>query len=200
MEPRKSDTTRQLESAYELLVAGHHQEAIIYLDEVLFVDTDNVWALATKGQALRQLSRFDESAVYYEQALRVSREYRETEGILPPVIFSDSQILQELGTVYWLRSRTSGDKTLLTKATEATQQSLQLQPRNSDAWHTLGICKWELGRRSEGLAAIEKSIECNPNRVEAYITLFHYQIYSWQLRAAVRTYLTARRLLLRRIS
>ena len=64
----------------------------------------------------------------------------------------------------------------------AIQKSVQLEPRDSNAHHNLGVILQALKRLDEAEVSFRKTIELKPDYAEAHNNLACYTARTWQVR------------------
>ena len=67
----EQDLNSLYSKALEAIEQDKYQEAIVYLDNVLDIDPDNVTALNKTGYSLNNLERYEEALGYYDKALAI---------------------------------------------------------------------------------------------------------------------------------
>jgi tetratricopeptide (TPR) repeat protein len=58
---------------------GRCEEAIVVLDRIIAVQSDNAFALAARGHALLGMSKFEESLPYFDKALAIDLMLKEAQ-------------------------------------------------------------------------------------------------------------------------
>ncbi len=123
------------------LEIGHHGEALIFADRLIAGNAADADAQVLRGQALRELGRFDEALAALTHA-----------GTLRP---PDAALHFNLGLLHHRAGRIEESET-------AYRASLALHPDQAGAWNNLGLLYDDAGRPDAAREAFARSIALAP--------------------------------------
>ncbi len=124
------------------LETGHDDEALTFAARLIEGQGADADAHLLRGQALRQLGRFDEAHAAFAQAGALNAP--------PPILHFN------LGLLHHRAGR-------LSEAEQAYRASLAHQPDQASAWNNLGLLYDEVGRAGEAQQAFEQAIALEPS-------------------------------------
>ena len=85
------------------LEAGNNSkfnDALLYLDEILKYDPDNVLALNNKGGMLMYLERYDEALPYFEKAIEINPDFVDAINNKATALYNLNRNVDALATFY----------------------------------------------------------------------------------------------------
>lgn len=100
--------------------------------------------------AIKQNDRWLDKSVFYQHALQFSPNSSILQGNLAKTFIEEGRIEEAVGL---------------------TRRAIASNPRNENAFNTLGAALGKLGKRKEAIEAFNKSIELDPKNAEAYRNL-----------------------------
>jgi protein O-GlcNAc transferase len=115
--------------------------------QAIKVDPDNAPAYLNRGNALKDLKRFDEALICYNKAV----------ALKPNLV--DAHSSRSL-VLYYLRR--------LDEALASYDRTIALKPDHTEAYNNRGIVLLELNRPDDALVSCEKAIALKPGYAEAY--------------------------------
>jgi tetratricopeptide (TPR) repeat protein len=125
---------------------GHHTDAVRQIDLALKRNPDNVFALSNRGNALKELRRFDEALASYDRALSLRPDY-------PEAYSNRGNTLQELRR--------------FEEALASYDKAISLRPDYAEAYSNRGNALYELKRFDEALASYDRALALRPDYAEA---------------------------------
>ena len=142
---------RHVDSLHLLGVAHHHrgahEEAVRQIDLALKINPNFAAAHSNRGNALKELKRFDEALAAYDRALALDPKFADAPN-------NRGVVLHEQGR--------------FEEALAAYDQAVWLKPDYAEAFNNRGNALKELNRLEEALKSFDRAIALKPDFAEAY--------------------------------
>lgn len=128
--------------AYSLSNLGQLEEALLWYDKALEVNTHNTDAWNNKGACQHKLGRFEEAVQSFHHALACNKQ--------------NAPALRNLGSSLNALGR-------FAEALEALKKAASLEPSNESVWLNIGLIEERLGRHQDAVASFRSYLAKNPN-------------------------------------
>ncbi len=155
--------------------AAEWQEAIRLKPDSDTTYINLAYALSAGGS-----SYFPEALVAVRTAIRLNSDNVSLDK-------HNASLYRYLGYNLFTKADESKDKAGWEEAFIAFQRSIDLDPTNKTARHSLGVLHWRLGRKREAVAALKAAVAVNPNDLELLNELGKRQARMGNLRGAIQT-------------
>ncbi len=164
-----------MDKAYSLTELGRIEEALIAYDNAIALESENAWAWARKGRALRLLRRYQDALECYDRALGLQPRYAwawkgrgmvlERMDRLPEALECHRQAaaLDPSDVWNWYNQAETlyslGD---LDAALELLSRALEVDPRHANSWGKRGQILRQQRRNLEAIEAYRQAVEIDP--------------------------------------
>jgi len=173
------------ESAEDLFKAGNslalekrYEEAIVYYDEALELEPENVKILLNKALALTFLSRYEESNACFDRAIELTPDFADAwhwKGVSLVLQGQLEDSFVEIVTAFnEVDPEEEGNEEKLSAARKYFEESLicfdralEINPVYYEAWYWKGFALYNCGTYEECLACYDRALELNPDYTRA---------------------------------
>lgn len=147
---------------------GRARESCDAYQQAFECDPLNTGAMMNAAQPLCAVRRFDDAATLLCRALRL--------------VPSKGTLKFNAGNVVGLMLQAQA----LQPAEKVARALIEADPRNSQAWHNLGVTLAATGRREEGLLSARRALECEPENAATRFFLVRLYAEAGRLDDAIR--------------
>ncbi len=161
--------------------AGHHEEAAVLFEQAIQIDDARPELFNNRGNALKELKRFDEALASYDVAIRLKPDYAEA-------YFNRGNVLKEIERFdaalisYSDAMRIKADYVEALKNQGVTLQKMErfeesfatfaralcLKPDDAEVINNMGTALQTLGRHDQAIRHYEFAITINPEYSDAF--------------------------------
>ena len=147
LENKKNDSQLLFLIGTAYIQQGKIEEGIQELKKSISLKPENVFAHSNLGNALKDLKRYDEALVSYDEALRINTNFADIHN-------NRGSILKNLKKY--------------NEALASYEKALQLNPDHAYTHNNKGNALKDLKRYEEAIASYNKALQLNPNYADAY--------------------------------
>ena len=152
---------------------GQPEAAILEWREAIRLEPDHVWTYEHLAHALSEAGQRKEVIQTLKGALQVCPE--------------SAALLTSLGYHLMYGPGKERYKAALQEADKALQRAVALEPQNAHVLHLLGVARWWLGRKREGVQFLEASVAADPSDTVALLNLKQLQAEIGDWRGMIRS-------------
>ena len=147
LENKKNDPQLLFLIGTAYIQQGKIEKGIQELKKSIYLKPENLFAHSNLGNALKDLKRYDEALLSYDEALRINPNYADIHN-------NRGSVLKNLKNY--------------NEALASYEKALQIKPDHSYAHNNKGNTLKDLKRYEEALASYDKAIKINPNFADTY--------------------------------
>ena len=160
---------------------GNHAQAVQHIDFALKRNPNNVFALNNRGNALKELKRFEEALASYDRALALQPDYadgyynrgnalKELKRYEEALASYDGalNLRPDFAQAHCNRGVILQDLKRFEEALSSYDRALALRPGYADAHSNRGVILHELNRFEEALASYDRALTLRPDYAAAY--------------------------------
>ena len=177
-----NEAVEYFDKGLALINLGKNEEAIVYLDKALFLDSNNTNAYINRGVALINLGKNKEAIEYFDKALFLDPnnvlacsnkgvaldtlgEYKEAIKYFDIVIDKHSTN----ANTYLGKGASLAKLGKLEESIVYFNKALVLDPKNSSAYLNIGLALARLDRLEEAIDCYNEIIKIEPENINTYI-------------------------------
>jgi tetratricopeptide (TPR) repeat protein len=157
-----------LTKAIELINEKKYKEAILVLDELIFLDSLNNHAYFQRGISHYELKMFDNAINDFSKVISIEPDNANAYFKLAEVFLNGNRA----GKINVTDSTSFFGNTKLEYYQTAIQycnKAIELEPNHREAYFIKGMCNYYSKENQEAVMDFDKAIELDPNKSDAYI-------------------------------
>lgn len=154
------DGESSLKKAYEAILSGDFEQAIVRFEEAIEQDPENAAAYYRCSITCARSGKWQKALQYAEQAVKLDAQQEEYAFHLQTV--QAKQLVIEAETLFAMQTSQSAEQAL-----EMLQEASRLDPLNLDAFLLLGAAYASLNRIDEAASCALEAIRLNPEHSAA---------------------------------